>query len=78
MDGFNLFQNFTFIYSPEGTGIDCHRTWEALYLNTIPIMKRNHLFRDLFDVTYGTYIFYWQSFFIPKSNALLARPSLKM
>jgi hypothetical protein len=33
--------SFMFVASPSGNGIDCHRTWEALYLNTIPIVKRN-------------------------------------
>jgi len=28
-----------FVISPRGNGIDCHRTWEALYLRTIPIVK---------------------------------------
>jgi hypothetical protein len=28
-----------FILSPRGNGLDCHRTWEALYLNTIPIVR---------------------------------------
>jgi hypothetical protein len=26
-----------FVLSPPGSGIDCHRTWEALYLGAIPI-----------------------------------------
>ena len=30
-----------FIISPRGNGVDCHRTWEALYLRTIPIVKRS-------------------------------------
>lgn len=33
--------NHKFIVSPRGNGIDTHRKWEALYLNTIPIEKRN-------------------------------------
>lgn len=33
--------NYKFIISPEGNGIDCHRTWEALYLKVIPIVDRN-------------------------------------
>ena len=33
--------NYKFILSPEGNGIDCHRTWEALYLKTIPIVDKN-------------------------------------
>jgi len=31
-----------FVISPEGNGLDCHRTWEALYAGRIPIIKRNH------------------------------------
>lgn len=30
-----------FTISPEGNGIDCHRTWEALYLKSIPIVQRS-------------------------------------
>lgn len=33
--------NHKFILSPRGNGIDTHRKWESLYLNTIPIEKRN-------------------------------------
>lgn len=29
---------YPFWLSPRGNGIDCHRTWEALYLDTIPIV----------------------------------------
>ena len=36
-------QNFTFLASPPGNGIDCHRTWEAMYLKTTPIVKRSIL-----------------------------------
>ena len=32
-----------FCVSPRGNGIDCHRTWEALYLRTIPIVTRSIL-----------------------------------
>jgi hypothetical protein len=33
--------NYMFVVCPEGNGIDTHRMWEALYLKTIPIMKKN-------------------------------------
>jgi hypothetical protein len=36
----NLY-NHNFTISPEGNGIDCPRTWECLYMGTIPIEKRN-------------------------------------
>ena len=29
-----------FVACPEGNGLDTHRTWEALYLGCIPIVKR--------------------------------------
>lgn len=32
--------NYAFVLSPAGGGYDCHRTWEALILGCIPIMKR--------------------------------------
>lgn len=31
----------SFAVSPEGNGIDCHRTWEALYVGAYPIVKRS-------------------------------------
>lgn len=30
-----------FVLSPPGNGADCHRTWEAMYLGAIPIVKRS-------------------------------------
>lgn len=30
---------YQFIASPRGAGIDCHRTWEAMYLGIIPVVK---------------------------------------
>ena len=39
-----------FAVSPEGNGIDCHRTWECLYLGVIPIVKESKamsFFKDL-------------------------------
>jgi hypothetical protein len=32
-----------FVISPEGAGMDCHRTWEALLLGCIPVLKRSQL-----------------------------------
>ncbi len=33
--------NHMFTISPQGNGLDTHRTWECLYLGSIPIEKRN-------------------------------------
>jgi len=35
-----------FTLSPNGYGIDCHRTWEALYVGTIPILNDSLLARE--------------------------------
>lgn len=37
----NQLKTHKFVFSPEGNGIDCHRTWEALYLGAIPIVERS-------------------------------------
>lgn len=39
---------YAFVISPHGNGLDCHRTWEALCLNCIPIVKKSGI-SDLFD-----------------------------
>src|SRR3990167_7053137 len=37
-----------FVLSPQGTGLDCFRTWEALYMGAIPIVKSSSL-NPLYD-----------------------------
>ncbi len=32
-----------FCISPHGNGVDCYRTWQALYLRTIPVVTRSVL-----------------------------------
>jgi hypothetical protein len=34
---------YAFVISPHGNGFDCHRTWEAIALGTIPIVKTSPL-----------------------------------
>ena len=36
-------REYPFWLSPRGNGIDCHRTWEALYLDVIPIVWNSSL-----------------------------------
>lgn len=38
-----------YVISPEGYGIDCHRTWEAIALGCVPIIKRNAI-SSLFEL----------------------------
>jgi len=43
----NMIQ-YTFVLSPFGNGLDCHRTWEALLCGCIPIV-RSTVFYELFE-----------------------------
>jgi hypothetical protein len=36
--------SYAFVASPPGNGFDCHRTWEALYLDALPVVKRAPFF----------------------------------
>jgi hypothetical protein len=38
---------YAFVLSPAGGGLDCHRTWEAIALGCIPIVKRWNLPIDM-------------------------------
>ena len=45
----NMIQ-YAFVVSPLGNGLDCHRTWEALVLGCIPVVKTSSLdilYKDL-------------------------------
>jgi hypothetical protein len=43
-----IMSTYTFVLSPFGNGMDCHRTWEALCLGCIPILKAPN-FRKMFE-----------------------------
>jgi hypothetical protein len=37
------YSKYTFVVSTHGNGLDCHRTWEALYLGAMVITKKSSL-----------------------------------
>ena len=39
-----------FVISPPGNGIDCHRTWEALYVGSMPIVLKNKIYDNWIDL----------------------------
>ena len=41
--------SYEYMISPEGNGIDCHRTWEILYLNSIPILEDSIYNRNIYS-----------------------------
>lgn len=38
-----------FCLSPRGNGIDCHRTWESLYVQTIPVVTKSAVVNEHSD-----------------------------
>lgn len=40
-------KSYKYVISPPGNSIDCHRVWEAIYLEVIPIVEK-HLAMDYF------------------------------
>lgn len=40
---------YAFVISPLGNGLDCHRTWEALILGCVPIVRKSDLCMDVYD-----------------------------
>lgn len=63
-----------FILSPPGNGMDCHRTWEALYLGVIPILKDigtlKILYMDLPVIFIDNYEELTSEFLVNKRNEL--------
>jgi hypothetical protein len=43
----NLARRSLFVVCPRGNGLDTHRVWEALYLGSIPIIKKSEYFAAL-------------------------------
>lgn len=37
--------SYRYIASPPGNGIDCHKTWEILYMGSIPIVLKNRIYK---------------------------------
>ena len=42
--------NHKFVFAPRGVGIDTHRLWESLYLNSIPIVKKHFGMEEFYDL----------------------------
>ena len=41
-----ILQSSMYVISPRGNGIDCHRTWEAIYHGTVPVIERRFYLFD--------------------------------
>ncbi len=45
-----LIKKSYYVASPSGAGVDSHRTWEAMYLRTIPIVIKNPMNKHFKDI----------------------------
>jgi hypothetical protein len=43
LEFYRFVSTFKFVFSPHGAGLDCYRTYEALYLGCYPIVKKSSL-----------------------------------
>ena len=43
LEAFENQSKYAFVLSPHGNGLDCHRTWEAIILGCIPIVKKSKI-----------------------------------
>ena len=41
--------NSKFVICPKGNAIDCHRNWEVVYMNRVPVIKRHQYHETLFE-----------------------------
>ena len=42
--------SYKFALSPKGNGVDCHRTWECLYLGVIPIVEKSNVINNFIEL----------------------------
>jgi hypothetical protein len=59
-----------FVISPPGNGIDCHRTWESIYLGAVPVVKRGFLADSLLAKLPILAVNEWQEVFSLERKAL--------
>jgi hypothetical protein len=65
-----------FCLSPNGNGIDCHKTWESIYLKTIPVVTES--INIEFYKNYPIYVIKnWESFNVEKLTVDLYKNIIK-
>ena len=55
--------NSYFVISPPGNGLDCHRTWEAIYLGCVPVVLRSSLSEEFTTNLPILAVDHWSDFF---------------
>jgi len=49
-ENWNFITKSYFCITPHGNGVDSHRIWECLYLNTIPVVEKHECFSQFTDL----------------------------
>lgn len=57
-----------FVISPPGNGLDCHRTWEAIYLGSVPVVLKKFLSEKLIEIFPIIAVNEWGEFLDLSSN----------
>lgn len=68
---FDDLRNSTFSLSPQGNGLDCHRTWEALYLGSVPVVLQGTLDPSLVSSLPILEVADWNDFLGLSNSAML-------
>jgi hypothetical protein len=69
---FQELRDSVFVLSPRGNGLDCHRTWEALYCGAIPVVTQGTLSRTLTDALPILVVDSWDAVFDRTAGDLMA------
>ena len=64
-----------FVLSPQGNGLDCHRTWEALYCGAVPVITTGTLPPDLVNKLPIVEVQRWDDFLDLSDTELIALAS---
>jgi hypothetical protein len=60
-----------FVLSPPGNGMDCHRTWEALAMGSIPVVKNGFLAESIIDNMPIISVKNWEDFLYLSENEMI-------
>ena len=72
LNWYKTLASYKFVVSPRGKGEDCHRTWEALYVGAIPIMRKSCI-SDLFVGLPVLIVDHWENITLPLLEAFWAK-----
>ena len=70
---YRILSQFHFVLSPPGNGLDCFRTWDALAVGTVPIVKRQGPMDRMYDKLPVLLVDKWDDVTLPLLYSTLER-----